>query len=78
MSIKFNKHGLTVNNITSDNIMTSDGSKFLNENESDLKYINDTTTQTYNWTPDWKNTIRGVDVTSFETPVNGWLSINKS
>ena len=78
MSIKFNKHGLNVNNITSDNIIASDGSKFLNENESNLKYIRSSIPQTYNWTPDWKNNVRGVDVVSFEAPVNGWLSINKS
>ena len=78
MSIKFNKHGLRVNNITSDNITSSGGSKFLNEKESDLKYISNQTVQNYNWTPDWRNNVRGVDVTSFEIPVNGWLSINKS
>ena len=78
MSIKFNKHGLNVNNIISDNIIASDGSKFLNENESNLKYIRSSIPQTYNWTPDWKNNVRGIDVVSFETPVNGWLSINKS
>ena len=78
MSIKFNKHGLRVNNLTSDNIVSSDGSKFLSEKESDLKYIDSTPVQNYNWTPDWRNNVRGVDVTTFETPVNGWLSINKS
>jgi len=79
---RFNKFGLKSNNIITDELVTSKGVKFLNEVESDAKYLKESqsrgSTNTYNWQPDYSNTIRGIKASSYTIPVNGWLSIDGS